>query len=599
MSTINKASEKEKNEISQTNENNVVPSNKNESYNAKSLTALNKSNNNNILKRRRLPYLNRNKNYFNNDNKKKKATTPFSNKIHLNSIFDRNEKEKEKLIMQINQSNNELRCQDKEIKIIQNLYGTIRQENLANHYLLNKLLNKDKDKSANTSLDKNNKTETEKEIMRANNNNYLKEDYSNSKNNDKISEIKDDKNSNSNADNQSIFLTGTNISDKNSNNNNCISLKMKKNKTFVCGEQKNWKESNKFKLLMRELKFYDKTLKDDIEKIQKLKENKKVLGYLQAQANLDKKNKELEDLIKISNELQEKINEQDMIMYLYKIKNDKYISLINDIKKKIKDKYKPNYINLEKRLKKLESQKETLEKNSNLYKSEIARIKEENENEKKKEEQLKKEIDDNKKILEEKDRNNTELTQSFNNEQRLKQKIDLKIKKIEQMKEINNELNQFINKTEEEKKNKLIQFEKDEKIQQEKIQKILKEINDINIEMQKYSYKKEVERSIMESEMSKNEEIISEQKSDIEYSKNNEKNILNEINKLNKELEVISKESKNQKEELQILKQKIKIKQNIKLKEENENLVQLFNEKKKELDDAVQKSSKLKNKLKK
>ena len=39
----------------------------------------------------------------------------------------------------------------------------------------------------------------------------------------------------------------------------------------------------------------------------------------------------------------------------------------------------------------MESQKETLEKNSNLYKSEIARIKEENENEKKKEEQLKKE----------------------------------------------------------------------------------------------------------------------------------------------------------------------------------------------------------------
>ena len=597
MSSINKASEKDKNEISQTNENNSVPPNKNESYNAKSLTALNKSNYKNILKRRRLPYLNRNKNYFNNDNKKKKAATPFSNKIQLNSIFDRNEKEKEKLIMEINQSNNELRYQDKEIKLIQNLYGTIRQENLANHYLLNKLLNKDK--SANISVDKNNKTETEKEIMHANNDNSQKEDYSNSKNNDKISEIKDDQNSNSNADNQSIFLTGTNIFDKNSNNNNCISSKMKKNRTFVCNEQKNWKESNKFKLLMRELKFYDKALKDDIEKIQKLKENKKVLGYIQAQANLDKKNKELEDLIKISNELQEKINEQDMIMYLYKIKNDNYISLINDIKKKIKDKYKPSFINLEKRLKKLESQKETLEKNSNLYKSEIARIKEENENDKKKEEKLKKEIDDNKKILDEKDRNSTELTQSFNNEQRLKQKIDLKIKKIEQMKEINNELNQLINKTEEEKKNKLIQFEKDEKIQQDKIQKILKEINDINIEMQKYSYKKEVENSIMESEMNKNEEIINEQKNDIEYLKNNEKNILNEINKLNKELEDISKETKNQKEELQILKQKIKIKQNIKLKEENENLVQLFNEKKKELDDAIQKSSKLKNKLKK
>ena len=65
---------------------------------------------------------------------------------------------------------------------------------------------------------------------------------------------------------------------------------------------------------------------------------------------------------------------------------------------------------------------------------------------------IKKRKDDNKKILDEKDRNSTELTQSFNNEQRLKQKIDLKIKKIEQIKEINNELNQFINKTEEEKK---------------------------------------------------------------------------------------------------------------------------------------------------
>ena len=62
----------------------------------------------------------------------------------------------------------------------------------------------------------------------------------------------------------------------------------------------------------------------------------------------------------------------------------------------------------------------------------------------------------------------------------------------------------------------------------------------------------------MESEMNKNEEIINEQKSDIEYLKNNEKNILNEINKLNKDLEAISKDSKNQKEELQILKQKIK-----------------------------------------
>ena len=61
------------------------------------------------------------------------------------------------------------------------------------------------------------------------------------------------------------------------------------------------------------------------------------------------------------------------------------------------------------------------------------------------------------------------------------------------------------------------------KFNKKKIQKILREINAINIEMQKYSYKKEVERSIMESDMNKNEEIINEQKNDIEYLKNNEK----------------------------------------------------------------------------
>jgi hypothetical protein len=109
--------------------------------------------------------------------------------------------------MEINQSNNELKIQDKEIKKFKNLYGTIKKENLENHFLLSQIMNKKRNKKDiyKEQSKENNIIETEKEIV-------LKDQISTNNNNDKNSmSSKEDKYSNSKYDTHSFFLTGTNL----------------------------------------------------------------------------------------------------------------------------------------------------------------------------------------------------------------------------------------------------------------------------------------------------------------------------------------------------------------------------------------------------
>ena len=343
-----------------------------------------------ILQNRHLPNLKKN-NYFQYDTTKEKTTNQVSvpipyrrNNSHNNNYFYDQQREKEKLIMEINQSNNELKSQDKELKKFQNLYGTIKRENLANQFLLYQIMNKEKKKEKENNKEQskeNNKTETEKEII-------LKDQISTNNNNDKNSiSNKDDKYSNSNIDTHSFFLTGTNLlSDIVSKNNytnysNKAKSTNRKNKTCYL---KNKKDSSKLKLLKKELDYYIRTINEDTKKLEKFKENHKISGYLQAKGELDKKNQELDDLMKISKALQEKIKDHDMVIYFYKLKNNNFITLINEIKKRIEAKHKPIFSNLEKRVKKLESQKEILENQNKIYKTEIDTLKEENEKNKKK-----------------------------------------------------------------------------------------------------------------------------------------------------------------------------------------------------------------------
>jgi hypothetical protein len=325
-------------------------------------------------------------------------------------------------------------------------------------------------------------------------------------------------------------------------------LNKKKNKTFLINEN-----SSKLKFLKKELDYYIKTIDIGTQKLEKFKENQTITEYLRIKEELDKKNKELDDIINKSNGLQVDINDHDMVIYCYKLQNEKYLSLINDIKKKITSKYKPMLSNWEKRVQKLESQKEILEKQNKLYISEIDKMKEINQKNKKIENELKEFLEKNEKYLDEKTDNNLEITNSYNIEQRLKQKIEIKNRKIETIKESNKELNIFIIKSEEDRKNKLIQKAKNEQIQKEKINKIVEEINNINKEMQKNSFKNIIELKNMENETKNNEEIIKEQKKEIEYLNLNEKKIINDINNLNKDLDIISKESEKQKNEMQLL----------------------------------------------
>ena len=251
-----------------------------------------------ILNNRRLLHLKKNNN-FKYTTSKEKITNQISyksNNSHNNNPFYSDRRDKEKIIMEINQSNNELKCQGKEIKKFQNLYGAIKKENLENKFLLFQIMNKEKNKKDiyKEQSKENNKTETEKEIV-------LKDQISTNNNNDKNSmSSKEDKYSNSKYDTHSFFLTGTNLlfdkDNKNNNLNKAKSSNMKKNKTCYLKHYNNYKESSKLKLLKKELDYYNKTIDEDTKKLAKFKENHKISGYLQVQDELDKKNRELDDL---------------------------------------------------------------------------------------------------------------------------------------------------------------------------------------------------------------------------------------------------------------------------------------------------------------
>ena len=117
----NKTSEKEKvsNKITSNEKKNIKDFNslikKRKLSNPKILP---NSNNYNVIKTRQLPLLKRNKKFFNYDtfdSKKSSKNTPISfrrNKSNYNNFFDLREKQKEKLIFEINQSYNELKFQD-------------------------------------------------------------------------------------------------------------------------------------------------------------------------------------------------------------------------------------------------------------------------------------------------------------------------------------------------------------------------------------------------------------------------------------------------------------------------------------------------------
>ena len=246
------------------------------------------SNNENAIAitKRQLPYLNRNKfnyNYNYDINQEIINSMTQRRNIFNSNLYEIKEKHKEKLIMEIHQSNNELKNQEKEIRKFQNLYGTIREDNLANQYILCQILQKDnknnynnKENNKSNYILENNKQETEKEISlnvdNANQKSELVTVSNNYNKNDKKSiSFKEEKCSNSNFDANSFFITGTNnLIEKNyqtnyTDNKRSISLNMKKNKTFITNNKnkikfKKKKETSKLQLLKKELAYYLKSI---------------------------------------------------------------------------------------------------------------------------------------------------------------------------------------------------------------------------------------------------------------------------------------------------------------------------------------------------
>ena len=516
------------------------------------------SKNYDILKYKKFPYFRRKKNYFNYDYKKY-SDFPLS--------FDiRNNEEKKKLIKEINRSYIELRLQNKEMKKYKDLYGTIKEQNKTNQYILDQIINEEREKvdlknNSNQKTQENNRSKSENDIIiTAINSEKNKEEPLSDKNSDKIEPL-----SNRDTDKKDFFLTKTLIMSKQSRKdlfsktsrgsiikNNLLSPKTKGNKILL-NYMKNKQHLSKINFLKKELIYYDKAIDKDNKKLEVFKKNEKISKYIQAQNELDLQNKELEDLIKLYNEYQKKIKEYSAVIYFYQIKNDDYVSIINNINNKIEKNFQPTKDNWEQDIPKIETDKKSFEDHFTLYKSENDKIKKENEKLKKKEKTLIEFIENNLNYLKERNKNNDEINNTYIIEQKLRKKLELKNTKMEKAKKINDELNDYINKTAFNKKYKLEEKIKNEQNEQEKIKKINKEIISINREIQKNNYQNDVEDNEMEMEINSKNDFIKEQIFEIEKLNVDEELLNEEINELNNELKLISNKINEKNNELKKL----------------------------------------------
>lgn len=502
-----------------------------------------------ILKFKKLPYFKRKKNYFNYNYKK-------LDDIPLSFDIVNNEKKK-RLIKEINKSFNELKLQEKEIKKYQNLYGNIMEQNKTNQNILDLIINEEKEtKKENGKVEDNEKIKESNKSRTENVENGIIITAFNSekKKEEPISDIKESKIdliSNKNTTIKDFFLTKPILLSKptdrelfsktargNIIKNNLLYPKNKERKKLMSniGGKKQISQIN---FLKKELIFYDKAIEKDNHRLEKYKKKEKISKCIEAQNELNIQNKQLEDLYKLYNDYHKKIDEFSTVINFYKIKNDNYIALINDLKKKIeKNKFNGNW---EEDISKMESDKKALEEHITLYKSENKKIKKENDEYKKKEQSLNEFIEKNLKILEERNKNNMEINNTHDLEQTLKKKLELKNNKIEKAQKYNSELNEYIKKSDSNKKNKLEEKNKYEKTEKEYISKIKKEINDINKEIQKCIYQNDVKENEMEMKINIQNNLLKEQENEIDKLNMEEEFINEKINQSNKELESLNK----------------------------------------------------------
>ena len=142
--------------------------------------------------------------------------------------------------------------------------------------------------------------------------------------------------------------------------------------------------------------------------------------------------------------------------------------------------------------------------------------------------------------MNERNKNNIEINNSYDLEIKLKKKLELKNTKLEKVKIINSDLNEYIKKLASNKINKFEDKIKYEQMEQEHIKKIKGEISDINREIQKNNYQNDVEENELKIEINTKNEILNEQKNEIEKLDKDEEHLKNHIDKLNKELKLIT-----------------------------------------------------------
>ena len=209
--------------------------------------------------------------------------------------------ERDNLWMQIQHSQNDIKKTNKEIRDLKAMFEIIQKENLANKYLINQILQKNK--KIKDEMTKTNSSTLLSDEMNSENNNH-ENDNKNGNNNDEVGNKINDK---------------SNEEDKNMNEN-------KKGKTNIMAKKEKRKiadimdrDKAKVDVLKQELENYKINLNKKEKKLNLLKEKKEIKQYNHINGILESKNKTLEELIKKSNDMQTEINEIDQKIIDYKL----------------------------------------------------------------------------------------------------------------------------------------------------------------------------------------------------------------------------------------------------------------------------------------
>ena len=411
-------------------------------------------------------------------------------------------RDNDEIFLELHNIQKDLKNINKELKSLQKDYGIIEERNLANKYIMEKLLDLNDDYNSDNN----------------NNNNY---------NSEKINEEEEFKN--------------------NGNEEEDETRNKKKKKKYKYKLKLYNDEIQKITALKKQIILYDNTIQMNESKLEELKKKKKQMQYQQLISSLNSENSEIKELLEKIEQLNNALFENDTKIQFYNIGAQQYSDNIIGMEQKMQ--FEKNVINVNQtEIKNLNEKKDNLTNKQKILDDEIKereKKKNENNDELKK---LKKEIEDNEDLLREKEKNELFLLNFESTQKRYIYEMNKFDTKMKLLKQENDSTEKDISDYELIRPS-LIEKSKIPKRNQEKMKSLEKEIYNLTQEIKKRNEEGNQFEKIMNEKITEMTNINDELKTqinnyiqekidlenEIELSKNNLTNKKNEKQNQEKE----------------------------------------------------------------